>query len=248
MPNVDLQLAAELLNLARMSYSDNPGVGTQVTSGDDSALIVPFREGHAIAFRGTVGPSFTNLAQAKRCATEWMSNDDCILVASDHVGERVHQGFLNSFLALWPQIQPHVSGEIWMTGHSRGGALATLAATRISTVATYTFGSPRVGDQAWADEYNLWNQNHFRFENGSDIVPHCVPTPALASCLLWLPFGRLEHYQHVGKLCYLTGSGIRHDDSDALWFEREASLLVAGDSLIEQHLSGSYLAAIQALM
>ena len=89
---------------------------------------------------------------------------------------------------------------LFVTGHSLGGALASLAAYYIdrdlkpSVRGLYTFGSPRVFDSdmstgvAESSPYPA-----FRFVNAADIVPR-VP-PAL--------FG----FRHTGDTCYLSRTG-----------------------------------------
>ena len=77
------------------------------------------------------------------------------------------------------QIVKNPSYGVVVTGHSLGGALATLAAIDISrlTSQTYlwTYGSPRVGNKNF---YTLV-QNAFRVSyrvvNNRDMVPHLPP-------------------------------------------------------------------------
>ena len=66
----------------------------------------------------------------------------------------VHRGFKAALLEVWTDLENYVSNlqkdnlKIWITGHSLGAALATLAADRYGNVqGLYTYGSPRVGDQ-----------------------------------------------------------------------------------------------------
>jgi triacylglycerol lipase len=78
---------------------------------------------------------------------------------------------------------------VWFAGHSLGAALATLAADRFPAAAgVCTIGSPRVGDRAFAAEFDArFGARALRFVNDTDIVTH-VPTPFPAP------------YEHVGQL------------------------------------------------
>jgi len=66
--------------------------------------------------------------------------------------------------------------SVYVTGHSLGGALATLAAHAIKSahpsvdMTVYTFGSPRVGNKSFAYEYNTLVNNHFGLISGQDPV------------------------------------------------------------------------------
>jgi hypothetical protein len=67
-----------------------------------------------------------------------------------------------------------------VTGHSQGGAeavlgTAALTAAGFSVEATYTFGAPRAGSQAFA---NSIETPVFRLEYGHDLVPH-LPASAI---------------------------------------------------------------------
>ncbi len=80
------------------------------------------------------------------------------------VGCQVHTGFMDDYRGLEKAMKEAVgyvlgrfpSSGLWVTGHSLGGALAMLAAADLHTnhstkvEAVYTFGQPRVGNQAFA--------------------------------------------------------------------------------------------------
>ncbi|TVY64181.1 Mono- and diacylglycerol lipase, partial [Lachnellula suecica] len=92
--------------------------------------------------------------------------------------------------------------SIVVTGHSIGAAVATLAATELRnlghSVSTYTFGSPRVGNAAFASFVTAAGSN-FRMTHVNDPVPQLPPT--------WLG------YQHTSPEYWLSGSG---GSSDAM--------------------------------
>ena len=86
--------------------------------------------------------------------------------------------------------QPHLQGdggepplEVVITGHSLGGAIATLAAAEMELVDAdsryrvsrlYTFGSPRVGNANFASWFanNTRAMDAFRVVHNKDAVPH----------------------------------------------------------------------------
>ena len=83
---------------------------------------------------------------------------------------------------------------LYTTGHSLGGALATIATYRYAPTALYTFGSPRVAGSKLAKFMNNKNESSlhiYRFVNSTDIVPR-VP--------IW-GFG------HVGDVKYFNNRG-----------------------------------------
>ncbi|MCP4002713.1 MAG: lipase family protein [bacterium] len=127
------------------------------------------------------------------------------------VGSRgsVHRGFRSALSEVWEDVEScleeHSRSEsppfIWFTGHSLGGALATLASSRYrGKQGVYTFGSPRVGDRVYHDDYV---EQHYRFVNQNDIVTLVPPRG---------PF------KHVGQVKYIAEDpatpeiGLIHDD------------------------------------
>jgi hypothetical protein len=126
-----------------------------------------------LAFRGTVtvGGWLTDLDARQASVAGWAG--------------KVHEGFAQAMSQFRFWMTNHVARTkpLWLTGHSLGGALATLASTSFDNIAeVYTFGSPRVGDKEFAAAFR---PTHYRFVNALDIVPHVQPA--------------LE-YEHVGEL------------------------------------------------
>src|SRR5258708_2450686 len=81
----------------------------------------------------------------------------------------------------------------FVTGHSLGGALATLAAYYWPPRALYTFGSPRVVSWKLADVFRKRKLPGFRVVNSTDIVTR-------------VPFA-FWGFRHVGEIGYFTSSG-----------------------------------------
>ena len=92
---------------------------------------------------------------------------------------KIHVGFKNAFASIEPDIKKslaRVEGlPLYITGHSMGGALATVATQILEwdsrftdqIAACYTFGSPRVGN----DEYDSSIKSMFyRVVNTTDVV------------------------------------------------------------------------------
>ncbi|MDF2814917.1 MAG: lipase [Paenibacillus sp.] len=70
---------------------------------------------------------------------------------------------------------------LYVTGHSLGGALATLCAmdlaenTKFKNPRVYTYGSPRVGDPTFAKAYSAKIACSHRIANKYDLVTHLPP-------------------------------------------------------------------------
>ena len=104
-------------------------------------------------------------------------------------GHSIHNGFSDSFNSMKSQIDEFLTGcsnrnikFLHIIGHSLGGALATLCAEYSKsthprlTIKCYTFGSPRVGLKAFADEFTrkIGAENIFRAYHRTDLIP-CIP-------------------------------------------------------------------------
>ena len=138
-----------------------------------------------VSFRGT---EITAIKDVMDDALWYLSKSD--------QGGQVHTGFKNSLDSVWTELYKRLielstnNQPVWFTGHSLGGGLATLAADRWNLpsrkAGLYTFGCPRVGDQAFKDDFNA---RAYRFVHKNDIVTR-VPPPGL--------------YCHVGHVYHIN--------------------------------------------
>ena len=113
---------------------------------------------------------------------------------------RVHRGFKREVDDLWPEMRDLIANSeqtLWFTGHSLGGAMATICAGRCRLdhipampEEVYTFGSPRVGTKCYVQSAGI---AHVRWVNNNDIVTRVPPT--------WL------RYRHTGERMYLNRNG-----------------------------------------
>ena len=74
----------------------------------------------------------------------------------------------------------HRDAKIFVTGYSLGSALATIGALDLKTIfghvdQLYTFGEPRIGNEAFADFVTRSITERFRIIHYADIVPHLPP-------------------------------------------------------------------------
>jgi hypothetical protein len=153
-------------------YDGNPDEDTQAYSWlcKEDAVVY-------LVFRGTNSTSDI-MADMQINTSPWSEHD---------TARRVHHGFYDQFHAidkvLGRDVESYVkeAKKIICTGHSLGGALATIAAAHFAEkytdvpVCCYTFGSPRVGNRMFADMFHTMVHEHWRVYNECDPVPMLPP-------------------------------------------------------------------------
>jgi triacylglycerol lipase len=158
-----------------------------------------------LAFRGT-----------EKNLEDWRTDAEFALTAKPCIfdGTETHAGFCGEFDKAYPELKEKIAEYVkddmllYVTGHSLGAALATLAAARLTVDkvrgvhAVYTFGSPRVGNPAFAKAYDyvLGPRTH-RCVNAEDLVTRVPPRI--------IP-GKDWKYDHVGQVVYFDSDGRMH--------------------------------------
>ncbi|KAI6180242.1 Lipase domain containing protein [Aphelenchoides besseyi] len=144
-----------------------------------------------IAFRGTRG-LMQLLFEGQRTVFKNKIKSPVGGQVSDYF-ESVYRGIMDNGLKASLQELFHQYNDygVWVTGHSLGGALASIAVGELiklgkvpaERVTLITFGQPRVGDYLYAYAHDDLVKYSWRITHSRDLVPHIPP----------LGF---EHYRH----------------------------------------------------
>ena len=104
-----------------------------------------------------------NSPDQRQVLLDWLGDLDAFLVAGADLPGLVHQGFLGALDALWPDVANAIppGKTLYFTGHSKGGAIANLAAARyqrqhqpaLAPVVT-TFAAAKPGDRGFQIDYD----------------------------------------------------------------------------------------------
>jgi hypothetical protein len=196
-------------------------------SGDtdriDACLVGTNPDGVIVAFRGTLPPSFESVPSVLNWLQDLMAEPE----TRPNVPGKVHTGFYDATSSIIAAIaaevrrlDPDGSKRVFVTGHSLGGAMASLGAWilhaapyRIAVQQVVTFASPKPGDAAFKSAYEAVFTNQIRYENYDDVVPLVPPADDLIRVAAHIPligdlFRQAENwdYQPVGALRYIEGA------------------------------------------
>lgn len=229
---------------------------TGFSKNSSQAILVEHEDFFTMAFRGT-----DELG-------DWLDNFDLIvtpvllLVEGEKLDGYFHKGFWKAtediwepLLAKYQQFQQQDRDKqkdlkqkkvrpLFLTGHSLGGAMATIAATKLihqdlPFISTYTFGQPRTMTHNTARIINGKAENRFfRFQNNNDMVTRA---PA-----------RAVGYSHVGSFVYISEDKSLHNDI-GWWYrflDSAEGVIKAipkkGLDGVEDHSMSDYLQAVES--
>jgi hypothetical protein len=179
------------------------------------AILVEHKDYLVLSFRGTETDSLRDIK----------ADADAELIACETKG-KIHKGFYEAYNLIRHDIEiaidkPALNKKpLYITGHSLGGALATIATKftyhKGGLAACYTFGSPRVGDEVWIN--NIKTPIH-RLVNAADCVTmlppsyesitllslilKAIPTQLSYRFAMWLE-DKFGGYIHAGNMRYLS--------------------------------------------
>ncbi len=198
-PAVEGWFAEQGLALAAPPLRD-PKTGTEAYLAVGAGVAV-------LAFRGTE-PSVLR---------DWITDAKAAMQDGAALGlpGRLHRGFAEAFASIQTSLDEaveHLAQQgvmLHVTGHSLGGALATLAAAYLArrhefpVHSVHTFGSPRVGDSAFVGYFDTeFAGRAYRIVNNEDLVtrvpPRRLPLPGHAEPV---------RYEHVGAMVYIDDRG-----------------------------------------
>jgi len=163
-----------------------------------------------VAFRGTVVSDFKNIEEDLEIFS--VNSKLCTGCSVDYgfgtALNAVHDDILSNFISLYKANPTYL---IRVTGHSLGAAMATLFAVELAELnydlVLVTFGSPRVGNNTFANYVNKLIPNYYRVVMKLDPVPlvpdigywHCGQLIYFTSETTWNNYGFIDH---VGDVLY----------------------------------------------
>ena len=172
LPNDDFQIQHTVTK--KCDFLDNQCSGYVAFSHTLNVIVIAFRGSECFE------QAFIEFVEGLVSPKETFLND----------GE-VQTYWKRGFEKLWPSmgskvkdlIRKYQSSKIWVTGHSLGGAMASMASAWLryynvasrDKIVSYTFGMPRVGNYDYALQHDQLVSNSWRVVNKDDAVPHLPP-------------------------------------------------------------------------
>jgi hypothetical protein len=198
-------------------------------SGDDNISAVLVGETPSeiiIAYRGT--EPFDS-PDHERMVLDWLDDFILPLVNAPNVPGSVHYGFSHAVNGLWSSVEGALAAlpkgkPIYVTGHSKGGAMANIAAVKL-------VAAGRCGDAAFAAGFAQAIKHATRWEFQDDIVPMLPPSDAFLMLAKGMPFlagvlnAFIPSYVPVGDLHFINWQNQVVGDSPALEAHRIGHLL-----------------------
>lgn len=223
--------------LANLKAQDNKFISVfGVDKNSAQAALIEHEDYLCLTFRGT------------NDLDDWLDNINAF--STKQLFGEFHRGFWLSIEDVWQALmkkfeacQAKKKRPLFITGHSLGGAMATIAASKFIQedrpfTSVYTFGQPRALTRDTARIFNMeCKARYFRFHNNNDIVTR-VPA-------------RLMGYSHIGTYLYISQEKELCQES-GFWFRfvdyldgAVSAIKENGIDAVEDHDMGKYLNAVE---
>ncbi|UHD16375.1 S8 family serine peptidase [Thiocapsa bogorovii] len=192
--------ALSLVLASQLAYVRSPEevVGIATASwGFDGCI--PFAVGDTEGFVAWDAASVVVSYRGTTSVGDWLMDFD--VAQTERPYGAVHGGFSDGFEAVRDSLEAALAQaaadgkQLWLTGHSLGGALATVTAAeladRFPRLGIYTYGQPKaLGARAARFVRERFEDRCQRFVNDDDVVPTVPPG-----------------YRHVGRLFWFDAQG-----------------------------------------
>ena len=180
---------ADLIYSPGVNFTSGPTAICGGALSVNACLVGKNADGIIVAFRGTLPPAFNDPAERFR---DWLQDffeaPKTCNNGPGRVPGSVHSGFYDATMsvidgvaAAVKNLGPDAVTPVYVTGHSKGGAMASIGAYLLNQ--TYgipiqqvvTFASAKPGDPGFQMGYQSVIHNQIRYENYGDIVPLLPP-------------------------------------------------------------------------
>ncbi|EDQ87174.1 uncharacterized protein MONBRDRAFT_38123 [Monosiga brevicollis MX1] len=173
--------------------------------------------------------------------TQWIDDLDFFKADLQYPGAssdvKVHSGFYKAYRQVKQNVDQVVNQTLFnnpeytilVTGHSLGAALAAMCSLDLSIghpqarILHYTYGQPRVGNQAFAQFYESHNlAQHYRMTHNEDPVPH-LPLESMGFYHISTEVYYGEKFEGQSSLKVCDGSGEDPNCSNQHWTDLKVS-------------------------
>lgn len=255
---------------AHAGFVAEPAVFEAGTDDINACLVGTTGDGVVLSFRGTLTPDIHSLPSL----IDWINDLNAKPKAVAGVAGKVHSGFARAVSSLWRDIVPAVKAAVgtgrkarplYVTGHSKGGSCAAIAAALLQAREGITaknvivYAPARPGDAAFAKHFDSVFPDAVRYEYQDDLVPHLPPRDLFIEVMARLPeIGKLFrgmtdwNYASAGTLRFIDWKDRIVGDSFRLELRRFghlAELIATGklkDIAADHALIGGYCGAVCA--
>jgi hypothetical protein len=176
-------------------------------ASEEISTVLPIASTHAFVAAGRGATFITFAGTDPVVLANWISDFDTHLTSTG-----VAAGYTEAASIVWDRIKemaekrPNAEKKLFLGGHSLGGALAVVTASRLASNAptpvdaVYTFGMPRPGSGDFSRDYNAdLGMRTYRLIHGEDLVPTVAPSEM--------------GFRHVGRYLHCARRG-RFDEQD----------------------------------